>query len=195
MPFAMPVPSSLQKSLDATKVDYIRLGTSGLRVSSPIFGGMSIGSAQWVPFMVEEDEALKFLKAAYDRGINTWDTAAMYSNGISEELFGKVIKKFEIPREKVVILTKCYNHVGEEAELMAPAFFDQMQKSKDYVNQGGEFHFLSQAHRCGTDEHIQASLAPRSSNPSMPLSNAWAHHTSTSSKSTATIPAHLSKKP
>jgi aryl-alcohol dehydrogenase-like predicted oxidoreductase len=194
MPFAMPVPSSLQKSLDATKVDYIRLGTSGLRVSSPIFGGMSIGSAKWVPFMIDEDEALSLLKAAYDRGINTWDTAAMYSNGISEELFGKAIKKFEIPREKIVILTKCYNHVGEEPGMMAPAFFAQMQKSKDYVNQGGEVT----SSRKLTDVAltvIQASLAPRSSNLLKALSNAWAHLTSTFSKSTAMTPTHPSKKP
>jgi aryl-alcohol dehydrogenase-like predicted oxidoreductase len=134
----MPVPSSLQKSLDATKVEYMRLGSSGLRVSSPIFGGMSIGSTSWIPFMVQEPEALTLLKAAYDCGINTWDTAAMYSNGISEEIFGKAMQQFKIPREKVVILTKCYNHVGEEDGLMAPAFFEQMQRSKDYVNQGGE---------------------------------------------------------
>lgn len=135
----MPVPPALQKSLDETKVEYMRLGSSGLRVSSPIFGGMSIGSKQWIPFMIGEAEALELLKAAYDRGINTWDTAAMYSNGISEELFGKAIKQFKIPREKMVILTKCYNHVGEEPGLMAPAFFEQMQQSKDYVNQGGEY--------------------------------------------------------
>ena len=138
MPFAMPVPSSLQKSLDTTKVEYIRLGSSGLRVSSPILGGMSIGSRQWAPFMLEEKEALELLKAAYDRGVNTWDTAAMYSNGISEEIFGKAIKQLNIPREKVVILTKCYNHVAKDPGFMAPAFFNQMQQSKDYVNQGGE---------------------------------------------------------
>jgi aryl-alcohol dehydrogenase-like predicted oxidoreductase len=149
MAFAMPVPTSLQKSLDATKVDYIRLGASGLRVSSPILGGMSIGSKKWIPFMIEEKEALELLKAAYDRGVNTWDTAAMYSNGISEEFFGKAIKQFDIPREKVVILTKCYNHVGEEEGLMAPAFFNQMQQSKDYVNQGGE---------CGTLRRNYAAI-------------------------------------
>jgi aryl-alcohol dehydrogenase-like predicted oxidoreductase len=138
MPFAMPIPSSLQKSLDATKVEYIRLGSSGLRVSSPILGGMSLGSKQWAPCMLEEKEALELLKAAYDRGVNTWDTAAIYSNGISEEIIGKAIKQLNIPREKVVILTKCYYHVAEESGIMAPLFFNQMQQTKDYVHQGGE---------------------------------------------------------
>ena len=114
----MPIPSSLQKSLDATKVEYIRLGSSGLRVSSPILGGMSLGSKQWAPCMLEEKEALELLKAAYNRGVNTWDTAAIYSNGISEEIIGKAIKQLNIPREKVVILTECYYHVVEESGIM-----------------------------------------------------------------------------
>jgi len=134
----MPIPSSLQKSLDATKVDYVRLGSSGLRVSTPILGGMSLGSKQWVPWVLEDAEALELLKAAYDRGVNTWDTAAMYSNGVSEKLMGQAMKKYKIPREKLVILTKCYNHVGEEPGDFAPMFFDPMNQSKDYVNQGGE---------------------------------------------------------
>jgi aryl-alcohol dehydrogenase-like predicted oxidoreductase len=138
MAMIMPIPSSLQKSLDATKVDYVRLGSSGLRVSTPILGGMSLGSKQWVPWVLEDAEALELLKAAYDRGVNTWDTAAMYSNGVSEKLMGQAMKKYKIPREKLVILTKCYNHVGEEPGDFAPMFFDRMNQSKDYVNQGGE---------------------------------------------------------
>lgn len=59
-------------------------------------------------------QALPLLKAAYDRGLNTWDTANVYSNGVSEEIVGKAIKKYNIPREKVVILTKCFWAVGED---------------------------------------------------------------------------------
>lgn len=149
--------------------------------------------------MLEEAEALELLKAAYDRGINTWDTAAMYSNGISEEIFGKAIKQFKIPREKVVILTKCYNHVGEEKDIMAPAFFDQMQQSKDYVNQGGESR--PPLHRTaseGGDRRtfpMQDYLAPLSSNPSKRLSKDWGLPTSTSFKSTVTTPTPPSQRP
>lgn len=59
-------------------------------------------------------QALELLKAAYDRGLNTWDTANTYSNGASEEIVGKALKKFNIPRHKVVILSKCRWGVGEE---------------------------------------------------------------------------------
>lgn len=42
------------------------------------------------------------------------DTANVYSNGVSEEIIGKAIKKYNLPREKLVILSKCYGYVGEE---------------------------------------------------------------------------------
>ncbi|OHF03275.1 aldo-keto reductase [Colletotrichum orchidophilum] len=134
---APPVPASLQKSLDATKVEYVNLGASGLRVSVPILGGMSLGSSEWAPWVLDEEASLEILKAAYDRGINTWDTANMYSNGVSEEVIGKAIKKFEIPREKLVLMTKCFIHVGEETSFHATMFPQQVRQSKDYINQGG----------------------------------------------------------
>jgi aryl-alcohol dehydrogenase-like predicted oxidoreductase len=46
--------------------------------------------------------------------LNTWDTANVYSNGVSETIVGKAIRKYEIPREKVVVMTKCHWGVGEE---------------------------------------------------------------------------------
>ncbi|KAH7348493.1 aldo-keto reductase [Rhexocercosporidium sp. MPI-PUGE-AT-0058] len=134
---ARPVPSSLQKSLDATKVEYVQLGRSGLRVSSPILGGMSFGSKDWLPWNIEEEEALQILKAAYDRGVNTWDTADMYSNGLSEEILGKAIRKFDIPREKLVLMTKCYVYVAEEVGIFSAALGESIARSKDHVNRGG----------------------------------------------------------
>ncbi|KAF6830613.1 aldo-keto reductase [Colletotrichum musicola] len=132
-----PIPASLQKSLDSTKVEYARLGTSGLRVSVPILGGMSLGSSEWAPWVLDEEASIEILKAAYDRGINTWDTANMYSNGVSEEVIGKAIKKHNIPRQKLVLMTKCYIYVGEEVGMAGSALGEHMAKSKDYVNQGG----------------------------------------------------------
>lgn len=38
----------------------------------------------------------------------------IYSNGVSEEVIGKAIKKYEIPRHKLVILTKCFCYIGED---------------------------------------------------------------------------------
>ncbi|KAL5344757.1 hypothetical protein ACLOAV_010154 [Pseudogymnoascus australis] len=85
--------------------------------------------------------ALPLLKYAFDRGINTWDTANVYSNGESERLMGKAIRAYNIPRQKVVIMTKCYrvicdqeNHDPGSGITMLTGLADQ---SKDYVNQWG----------------------------------------------------------
>ena len=92
----------------ALKMEYSRLGKSGLKVSKVILGGMSYGSSSWEKWVLDEEESLPLLEHAYKRGINTWDTADIYSNGRSEEIIGKALKKYHIPRERVVILTKCF---------------------------------------------------------------------------------------
>ena len=69
--------------------------------------------------------------------MNTWDTANVYSNGVSEELIGKAIKKLNIPRHKLVILSKCFGTVGEEPGVVHIRYPQEMKASKDYVNQGG----------------------------------------------------------
>ena len=134
----MELPISLKKSLEETKVDYVKLGNSGLSVSVPILGAMSFGSREFSPWILDEKDAIPILKAAYDRGINTWDTANMYSNGISEEIIGKAIKEHNLPRHKLVIMTKCSIYVGEDLKVIGPAHAGFMSRSKQYVNQGGE---------------------------------------------------------
>lgn len=131
------MPPGLKASIENSKCEYRRLGNSGLRVSVPIFGCMSFGDARNLDWAIEEEEALPLLKAAYDRGLNTWDTANAYSNGASEIIVGKALKKYNIPREKVVIMTKCFFAVGEEPELRGFFFQNQLKTAKDYVNQTG----------------------------------------------------------
>ena len=70
-------------------------------------------------------------------GVNTWDTANVYSNGESEEIIGKALKKYNIPRDKVVILTKCFGAVGESPEIRSTSLGAYIPKSKDYVNHYG----------------------------------------------------------
>ncbi|RFU31660.1 hypothetical protein B7463_g4691, partial [Scytalidium lignicola] len=101
-------------SQDAPKMEYTRLGNSGLKISKVILGTMSYGTSDWQKWVLNEDEALPLLKHAFDAGINTWDTADAYSNGLSEEIIGKALKKYNIPRHRVVILTKCYFGVSDD---------------------------------------------------------------------------------
>ncbi|KAL8784307.1 MAG: hypothetical protein Q9213_004065 [Squamulea squamosa] len=134
---APPIPASLQKSLDESIAEYVQLGSSGLRVSMPILGTMGIGSQEWQDWVMSEEEGLKTLKAAWDRGVSTWDTANVYSSGANEEVVGKAIKKFEIPREKLIILAKVFGTVPEERSIFNFFYEDKMAKSKDYINRGG----------------------------------------------------------
>ncbi|CDK24606.1 unnamed protein product [Kuraishia capsulata CBS 1993] len=94
---------------------YANLGQTGLKISKIIVGCMSYGSKRWFDWVLEdEEEVMKILKKCYDSGIRTFDTADVYSNGISEVLLGKFLKKYEIPRDTVVILTKCFGYVDLE---------------------------------------------------------------------------------
>ncbi|KAM5349826.1 hypothetical protein ACJ41O_006331 [Fusarium nematophilum] len=148
----LQLPPRLKQSLEETKVQYRQLGASGLRVSVPILGCMGFGDTQAFDWALGEDKALPLLKAAYDQGLNTWDTANTYSNGVSEEIIGKAIKHYEIPREKLVILTKCSFAVGESPQEQHYVFPAAIDASKDYQNQFG----LS---RTAIFNQVEASLA------------------------------------
>ncbi|KAH7021474.1 NADP-dependent oxidoreductase domain-containing protein [Microdochium trichocladiopsis] len=97
-------------------MQYQRLGTSGLKISRVILGCMSFGNEKWEgsPWVLPEAEALPLLKKAYDVGINTWDTANTYSNGRSESIIAKAMEVYQIPRSKLVIMTKLYYPVMED---------------------------------------------------------------------------------
>ncbi|KAF6822740.1 hypothetical protein CPLU01_11850 [Colletotrichum plurivorum] len=134
-------------------MEYVRLGKSGLKVSKIILGCMAFGTSKWEgsPWVLDEAEGLELLKAAYDNGINTWDTADTYSNGESERIIGKALKKFNIPRQKVVILSKIFNPVMDDnsrpASVNDGPLVNQMGLSRKHI-----FHAVDQClERLGTD--------------------------------------------
>lgn len=67
----------------------------------------------------------------------------MYSNGESERIIGKALKIYNIPREKVVILTKLHNVVAEDVGLSQMQYHKEIGVSKDYVNHFGECFLFS----------------------------------------------------
>lgn len=96
------------------------------------------GHKDWQPWVIDDPvEVDAILKGAYDMGLNTWDTANVYSNGLSEKLIGDTLKKHKIPRHKVVLLSKCFSPVGEEPNVHVISYPKQISASKDYVNQEG----------------------------------------------------------
>ena len=98
-------------------MEYTNLGNSGLKISKVILGCMSYGDKRWAPWVLEEEEALPVLEYAYKAGINTWDTADAYSMGRSEEIIGKALKKCNIPRNRVAIMTKCFFGVPDDGSM------------------------------------------------------------------------------
>ncbi|KAJ3835976.1 NADP-dependent oxidoreductase domain-containing protein [Lentinula raphanica] len=119
------------------KITYVRLGNSGLKVSRPILGCMSYGSPQWQDWVLDEAEGIKHIKAAYDAGINTFDTADVYSNGLSEFVLGKAIKQHDLPREKIVVMTKVYFAVGKTTDTVTMAKSKVELDESGYANQYG----------------------------------------------------------
>ncbi|VDB85629.1 unnamed protein product [Peniophora sp. CBMAI 1063] len=116
---------------------YVRLGKSGLKVSKIILGCMSYGSPDWQGWVLEEEEALKHIKYAYDHGINAFDTANVYSNGRSEEILGKAIKQFDMNRDEIVVMTKVYFTVAWDMKLETWGMTPEDINAAGYVNQNG----------------------------------------------------------
>ncbi|KZV66882.1 Aldo/keto reductase [Peniophora sp. CONT] len=130
---------------------YVRLGKSGLKVSKIILGCMSYGSPEWQGWVLDEKTSFEHIKYAYDRGINAFDTANMYSNGRSEEILGKAIKQFNMNRDEIVVMTKVFGVVarGNEIAAVGPGQTSAVLDQAGYVNQNG----LSRKHIFESVEH------------------------------------------
>ncbi|HEX6219470.1 MAG TPA: aldo/keto reductase [Acidimicrobiia bacterium] len=92
---------------------YVRLGTTGLMVSPICLGMMSYGDPSWRDWIIPEREAKPFVELAADSGVNFFDTADVYSNGVSEEVTGSLLKDVFPRREDYVIATKVYFPAGK----------------------------------------------------------------------------------
>lgn len=126
--------STMSTTAESKKMTYVRLGNSGLKVSRIILGCMSYGSNKWSDWILNEEEGIKHIKAAYDAGIQTFDTADVYSNGESERVLGKAIKQLNLPRDEIVVMTKLFSVVAREPGTMVlPSAAD----AAGYVNQYG----------------------------------------------------------
>jgi aryl-alcohol dehydrogenase-like predicted oxidoreductase len=98
-------------------MQYVRFGSTGMKVSRLCFGCMTYGSKSWREWVLTEEDSKPFYKAAFDAGINFYDTADVYSQGISEEILGRAVKEHASRREEVVIATKVYNPMGKAPNL------------------------------------------------------------------------------
>src|ERR671939_774764 len=95
-------------------MEYRQLGRSGLRVSTVTLGTMGFGGTGWASPVgqIDVDGARKQITLARDAGVNLFDTADIYSNGLSEEILGEALGA---DREEVLIATKVRLPMGEGA--------------------------------------------------------------------------------
>jgi aryl-alcohol dehydrogenase-like predicted oxidoreductase len=92
-------------------MDYVPLGATGLQVSRLCLGCMTYGDPAWREWVLDESASRPFIRAAWEAGINFFDTADMYSVGRSEEIVGRALKELA-RRDEVVIATKLFNPMG-----------------------------------------------------------------------------------
>jgi aryl-alcohol dehydrogenase-like predicted oxidoreductase len=88
-------------------MQYVNLGTTGLRVSRVCLGMMSFGKHPDRPWALDETEAEPIVKAAVEGGVTFFDTADTYSHGASEEVTGRVLGKL-LTRDEIVLATKVF---------------------------------------------------------------------------------------
>ena len=99
---------------------YKTLGRTGVLVSELCFGAMTFGGQGWWQAVgkVPQEEANNLVKLAFDRGVNFFDTANVYSEGLSEQILGASLKELGINRQQVVIATKVLGRMGPGANQM-----------------------------------------------------------------------------
>ncbi|MGH9346471.1 MAG: aldo/keto reductase [Vicinamibacterales bacterium] len=93
-------------------MDYVNLGRTGLKVSRLCLGCMSYGTPSWRPWVLDEQASRPFFERAIERGVNFFDTADMYSLGVSEAVTGRALKALA-RRDQVVIATKAFWPMGD----------------------------------------------------------------------------------
>ncbi len=139
-------------------MDYVNLGKSGLKVSRLCLGCMSYGDPGWRDWVLAEEQARPFFERALELGINFFDTADMYSLGVSEEVTGRALGELA-RRDDVVIATKVFfpvrkgpNGGGLSRKHILSSIDDSLRRlGTDYVD-------LYQIHRWDEETPIDETL-------------------------------------
>ena len=139
-------------------MEYVRLGASGLKVSTLCLGCMTYGDPSWRPWVTTEEVARPFIRTTLDAGVNFFDTADIYSGGESERILGRALRDFAT-RDDVVIATKAFFPTGDgpnarglsRKHLLASIDASLQRLGTDYVD-------LYVIHRFDPDTPIEETL-------------------------------------
>ncbi len=139
-------------------MEYLNLGKTGLKVSRLCLGCMTYGTPKWREWVLDEQAARPFYKRALELGITFFDTADVYSLGVSEEVTGRALKDFA-RRDQIVLATKVRGEMGQgpnDKGLSRKHVMDSIDASlrrlqTDYVD-------LYQIHRWDNDTPIEETM-------------------------------------
>lgn len=119
---------------------------------------MSYGTPAWREWVLDEEHSRPFFRRAFERGINFYDTADLYSNGISEEVTGRAIREFS-SRDQVVLATKVFYPMGKgpnDRGLSRKHIFNAIDASLRRL--GTDYIDLYQIHRWDPNTPIDETL-------------------------------------
>jgi aryl-alcohol dehydrogenase-like predicted oxidoreductase len=119
---------------------------------------MTYGTPEWRPWILDEAASRPFFVRALEHGINFFDTADMYSRGMSEEVVGRALKEWST-RASTVIATKVYYPMGDgpnDRGLSRRHLFDAIDASLRRL--GTDYVDLYQIHRFDRDTPIHETL-------------------------------------
>ena len=139
-------------------MEHVRLGNTGLKVSRLCLGCMTYGSPEWRSWVLGMDEAKPFFQSAIEKGITFFDTANVYSIGVSEEVTGRWLREFA-RREEIVVATKVNGPMGKgpnEKGLSRKSIMAQIDASLKRL--GMDYVDLYQIHRFDYEVPIEETL-------------------------------------
>ena len=139
-------------------MEYVNLGRTGLKVSRICLGTMTYGTPNWRPWVLDEEESRPFFRRALELGVNFFDTADMYSLGVSEEVTGRALRDFS-RREELVIASKVYFPMGDGPNQGGLSRLHIMRAVEDSLRRlGTDYIDLYQIHRWDYETPIEETL-------------------------------------
>jgi aryl-alcohol dehydrogenase (NADP+) len=139
-------------------MQYINLGNTGLKVSRLCLGMMTYGTPKWRDWVLDEEQSQPFVRRALELGINFFDTADVYSQGVSEEVTGRALREFA-KRDEVVIATKVFNPMGNKPNQRGLSRKHIMEAIDASLRRlGTDYIDLYQIHRWDKETPIEETL-------------------------------------
>ncbi|KRC47297.1 alcohol dehydrogenase [Leifsonia sp. Root227] len=141
-------------------MEYVNLGSTGLKISAVVLGCMSYGVPERGahPWSLDEEASRPFIRSALEAGITTFDTADVYSDGTSEEIVGRALADFA-ERDDVVIATKVHGRMGQSPNRAGLSRAHILSAIDDSLRRLGTDHVdLYQIHRWDPSTPIEETM-------------------------------------